>query len=223
MLIAIEGIDGSGKGTQARRLATELDCRFISFPQYNYTFFSSLVKKYLVGELGDIDANHPLLVSLLYSLDRWEYVKKTQEYDPLVDGRTVVFDRYVSSNVAHQGAKLPAGPAREQLLTQIERIEFDVLGLPRPDLTILMDIPAEYSYQRAQGRRRGVDMHEGDSAYLRATREAYRTLATDNPAWQVVNCIAAGSRERNEDEIAQEISQIVKQFKEDNTHVGANR
>src|SRR5580704_15426600 len=120
-LIAIEGIDGSGKGTQSRILVERLrqsgrKVELISFPRYEETFFGRLIGSFLNGQFGTLDQVHPVLVSLLFAGDRFESRPKLEKALATCD--VVVLDRYVASNVAHQGAKI-LGADRETLCRSI--------------------------------------------------------------------------------------------------------
>ena len=116
MLIAIEGIDGSGKGTQTRllekRLANEgWGVSMFSFPRYNETFFGREVGNYLDGKFGGLEAVDPKFSSLLYALDRYETAPLIEE--ALARGNIVICDRYVGSNIAHQCARVPKNKVTE--------------------------------------------------------------------------------------------------------------
>jgi dTMP kinase len=133
-LIAIEGIDGSGKGTQAQLLLQRLEeqgrrATLLSFPRYEATFFGRTVGEYLNGAFGSLGQVHPFFASLLFAGDRFE--SRTVLTDALAANDVVVLDRYVASNVAHQAARL-AGEARRQLIEAIERVEFEITGCRGP-------------------------------------------------------------------------------------------
>ncbi|MFO1019900.1 MAG: hypothetical protein U0903_04295 [Planctomycetales bacterium] len=127
-LIDIEGIDGSGKGTQAALLQKRLQAEgfrtsLISFPRYKETFFGGRVASFLNGQFGTLEQVDPFLVSLLYAGDRLE--SREWLLEQIAQHDVVIFDRYVSSNLAHQGSK-KTGAAREELIRAIERIEFEI-------------------------------------------------------------------------------------------------
>lgn len=216
MLIAIEGIDGSGKGTQAARLADSLTrsgkrVSLLSFPRYDATFFGRAVGQFLNGRFGSLAEANPFLVSLLFAGDRFESRKLLRQ--EIEDNDIVVLDRYVASNVAHQGAKLPAGQ-RPELIEFVERLEFGVYELPRPDVTLLLDLPAETA-QTLIGRKQARsyteeshDLQEADREYLENVRQMYLTLAAGSPNWRIVNSLE-GDRLRTIDEIAEELLSVV--------------
>ena len=212
LLLAIEGIDGAGKGTQAARLAETAaghgrSVASFSFPLYDDNPFSRAVADYLNGEFGTADEVHPELAALLYAGDRFHarprIVSALQEHD------LVVCDRYVASNQAHQGAKL-TGEARRRLLDWLEEVEFGEFALPRPQLVILLDAPVALA-RRLVGRKaaRGyttleADIHEADAAHSGATREVYLELA-GRADWQVVSTAGDDGGARDVDDIAAEI------------------
>lgn len=199
-LIAIEGIDGSGKGTHAKLLlerfrADGSRAALLSFPRYSDTRFGGLVGEYLNGRFGSLDEVHPLLASLLFAGDRFE--SRTVLLDALETHDVVICDRYIASNVAHQAAKRTAGE-REELIGRIEAIEFGVFGLPRPDRTILLDLSV-WNAKRliAKKAKRSYtdqteDLHESDGVYLGAVGDVYRSRQTADASWRRVDCEREG-------------------------------
>jgi dTMP kinase len=212
LLLAIEGIDGAGKGTQAARLAetaAEHGCRVasFSFPLYDGNPFSRAVADYLNGEFGAADEVHPELAALLYAGDRLH--ARPRIVSALQESDLVVCDRYVASNQAHQGGKL-RGEARRRLLDWLEEVEYGEFALPRPQLVILLDAPVALA-RRLVGRKaaRGyttleADIHEADAVHSSATREVYLELA-ERDDWRVVSTAGDDGAARDVDEIAAEI------------------
>jgi dTMP kinase len=213
VLIAIEGIDGSGKGTQARLLVERLNASgqsaaLLSFPRYEATFFGRAVGEFLNGRFGSLAEAHPFLVSLLYAGDRFESRDTLQKLVARHD--VVVLDRYVPSNVAHQAAKLD-GAERERLIEWIETVEHGIYELPRPDLVILLDIDvaaARSLIARKQARSytdRAADLQEADAAYLARVRELYLQLAARSGEWRRVEGLRQDRTIRSVEEVASEI------------------
>lgn len=211
-LIVIAGTDGSGKATQSERLierlqAHSIPCAGIEFPQYDKTFFGDMVARYLNGEFGDHDAIGPYLASILYAGDRWQAKDRLHAW--LAEGKTVVCNRYVSANQGHQGGKIADPAERARFLEWLDRLEFEVFGIPRPNLVVflhvspevsqsLVDKKGERSYLKA-GKR---DIHEASLDHLRNAEQAYCRLAETNPNWVRIECAPSG-RLLGEEEIAE--------------------
>lgn len=217
-LIAIEGIDGSGKGTQASRLLKQLQSEgrtaaLLSFPRYNETRFGRAIGAFLNGHFGNLEQVHPQLASLLFAGDRFESRGILEKL--LRDHEVVICDRYVASNVAHQAAKLD-GPAQAELTGWIEQIEYEVYALPRPDLTLLMDLPVVTAQELITKKAtrvytsRDADLHEADAEYLQRVRELYRSMARAHSSWIEIAVGSDGSPRPPED-VGQEILEIVHQ------------
>ncbi|HZS24145.1 MAG TPA: hypothetical protein VFA30_04065 [Gaiellaceae bacterium] len=212
VLLAIEGIDGSGKGTQAARLAERAADRghsvaSFSFPMYDGNPFSSAVADYLNGEFGSAEEVHPELAAMLYAGDRFHARPRLVEAVATHD--LVVCDRYVGSNAAHQGAKL-RGAARARLLDWLEEVEYGEFALPRADLVVLLDAPVALARKLvALKAERGyttleADIHEADAALSGETRELYLELARRG-GWRVVSTEGDDGAARDVDEVAAEV------------------
>ncbi len=215
-LVAIEGIDGSGKGTQAKRLLQRLEAdgqqaALLSFPRYGETFFGRTVGEYLNGAFGSLGQVHPLFAALLFAGDRFE--SRPVLRDALAGHDVVVLDRYVASNIAHPAARLE-GAERARLVEAIERLEFEIYQMPRPDLVVLLDLSVA-SAQRLIAKKparsytdRSADIQEADAEYLTRVRDLYLDLARREPDWSVISCERQGSL-RSVDEIGDEIARVV--------------
>jgi len=157
LLIAIEGIDGSGKGTQAGRLHQKcqeqgVTSSLIGFPRYDQTLFGKSIGDFLNGRFGQLDEVNPFLASLLYAGDRFE--SRDHISKMISSNQVVIFDRYIPSNIAHQGAKL-SGEERAEFIQWIEQIEYEIYNMPRLDLAILLDLPADHA-QKTRCRKTGA-------------------------------------------------------------------
>ena len=193
-LIAFEGCDGTGKSTQAalltKRLSEEeLLVKMLKFPNYDSPS-SGPVKMYLGGELAkDPNAVSPYAASMLYAVDRFCSFRSDWKKD-YEDGILLVSDRYTTSNMIFQGAKLQ-GPERKAYLEWLKDTEYKKLGLPVPDLVFYLDLPVEVSEkllkQRSVRTGQGEDIHEIDLNYQRAVRDAGLEIA-QNEGWTVINC-----------------------------------
>ncbi|MCA9053729.1 MAG: dTMP kinase [Planctomycetaceae bacterium] len=213
MLIAIEGIDGSGKGTQAARLVETLksegtSAALFGFPRYSETFFGARIGEFLNGRFGSLADVHPFLAALMFAGDRWE--SKEVLADLLDRHDVVVLDRYVASNVAHQACKRDGGE-RDELAARILQLEFDVYGLPRPDRVILLDIPAEISRTLVARKAKRdytdseADLQEADGAYQHRVRTLYLELCERDPAWRKISVTDVTGALRSIEEIAREV------------------
>jgi dTMP kinase len=200
LLLDFEGIDGSGKGTQAQRLharliSERLRCALISFPRYSQTLFGRAVGDFLNGRFGSLDQVHPFLVSLLFAGDRFE--SKGLLCDALREHDVVVLDRYVPSNIAHQAAKLQ-GAERAALIRQILEIEHSIYGLPKADLVLHLDLPVSQAQalvaRKAQRdyTEQAADIQEADAGYLAHVAEVYHALAQSEPHWCRIECCPEG-------------------------------
>jgi dTMP kinase len=217
VLLELEGIDGSGKGTQAARLADRARAAgwtvaTFSFPTYDGNPFSNAVAGYLNGDFGTADEVHPELASLLYAADRFH--AKPRIVEAIATHDLVILDRYVASNAAHQGAKLQ-GEERRRLLDWLDAVEYGEFGLPRPDRVVLLDAPVALA--RALVSRKGergyttleADIHEADAGHTAATRDVYLELAARG-GWLVVSAVGDDGELRDIDEIADEIWEHVR-------------
>ncbi|WP_145170174.1 thymidylate kinase [Gimesia aquarii] len=212
LLIAIEGIDGSGKGTQAERLLAKLKqegiaASLVGFPRYDQTLFGKSIGDFLNGRFGQLDEVNPFLASLLYAGDRFE--SRDHILKMIESTQVVIFDRYIPSNIAHQGAKL-SGKERSEFIQWIEQIEYQIFGLPRLDLAILLDLPADYAQKLvAEKQARSytekiADLQEADQSYLANVRQVYLHLAEVNQHWRKINSLNEDQL-RSIDEIGDEI------------------
>ena len=217
-LIAIEGIDGAGKGTQARHLVDRLVSSGIStvslqFPRYSETTFGGAIGDFLNGRFGALDEVHPQLASVLYAGDRFESRHVLQQAIDQHD--VVVLDRFTGSNLAHQSAKLD-GAERLELIKWIDHVEHVIFGLPRPDLNILIDISSSWSRELVS--RKGdrdytedeADIQESNLPYLERVRDCYLTIAAQHDNWRVIESLNDQRELRSVSDISDEIFEVLK-------------
>jgi len=213
-LIVFEGIDGSGKSTQFEMLCGRFadegrDFMRVRFPRYDKPS-SALLKMYLNGEFGDDpDAVNAFAASSFYAVDRFaSFVQDWRGY--YESGGLVLTDRYTTSNALHQGAKLPPD-SRERFFKWLYEYEFDLIGLPAPDLVMFLDINAEQAARRLRSRQAETDttgdIHEKDISYLEKCAQCGKQAALLYD-WHEISCIEE-ERERTEDEIHAEIYDII--------------
>lgn len=193
-LIVIEGLDGSGKATQAARLydalcAAGYSCRKITFPNYGSPFCQP-VEQYLAGALGSHpDDVNAYAASVLYTIDR--FASFQQDWKRFYEeGGILVADRYTTSNAVHQCSKLPPEQWK-QFTDWLFELEYEKVGIPRPDQVIYLDVDPKVSQKLLAGRYHGdeakKDIHEKDAAYLARSREAAHWCA-DALGWDTIAC-----------------------------------
>ena len=214
-LIVIEGTDGSGKSTQFKLLteavaASGREFQKLVFPQYKEES-SALIRMYLGGQFGDKPSDvNAYAASAFYAVDRYASYKKVwgEWYE---NGGLVLSDRYTTSNAVHQASKEPE-ETRGEFLRWLYEFEYDKLGLPRPDLTIYLDVPTEYTEKLMRSREAATgthaDIHEQDLTYLATCRRMGRAAA-EYYGWTVIHCVRDGAMRSIED-IHQEIYSHVK-------------
>ena len=213
-LIVLEGLDGSGKATQAKLLAAHLkeqgfSVREITFPNYE-SDSSALVKMYLAGQFGQHpDDVNAYAASSFYAVDRYASYKKDwgSFYE---NGGIIIADRYTTSNAVHQCSKLP--PEQwESFLGWLFDFEFHLLGLPAPDEVIYLQVDPAVSQklmtQRYHGDESRKDVHEKDTEYLARSRRAAEYCAA-HLGWAVVHC-TSGDNMRSIEDIQAEVQEIV--------------
>ncbi len=210
LLLTVEGLDGSGKGTQSRLLLESLrekgvPARLVSFPDYDHPS-SALVKMYLAGEFGgnpgDVNA---YAASSFFAVDRYASYRKYWR-DALLSGECVIADRYTTSNMVYQLSKLPRAEW-EGFLSWVRDFEYGKLGLPEPDATVYLDMPIEVSQRLLSGRYGGdeakKDIHESSRAYLETCRGA-ALFAAGELSWRMISC-ASGNNPKTVEEIRGEV------------------
>lgn len=194
--IAIEGIDGSGKRTQLDLLAQAFDGRGIpylrvSFPRYD-SFFGKLVARFLNGDFGTLGQVDPHLSALLYAGDRFESKREIER--AIASGKTILADRYVASNLAHQTARV-ATDQRSAFIAWLRKLEYELYALPQEDLVIYLQLPAHEAHrlialkQVRKYTELRRDLLEADVRHLEAAAQIYDSLAAGRN-WATVNCSA---------------------------------
>jgi dTMP kinase len=194
-LIVLDGLDGSGKATQLKRLVERLQkeghsTATFDFPQYDRPF-GAMVGRYLRGEFGELNSLPTEVPTILYALDR--YAVKDDIQKELEAGKVVVLNRYTPSNLGFQSAKLPAGKERDRFISWISELES---RLPQPDLVIFLDVPRTFTRflmgnkslrDYLQGEKE--DIHEKNDPYQQEVEKVYRKLASTRKSWRKINCI----------------------------------
>jgi len=211
-LIVIEGADGSGKATQTKLLKAYLEQKnypveTIDFPRYWDSFHGKTIARYLKGEFGDVDSVSPYLISLAYSLDRATAKREMNSW--LREGKIVLANRYATSNMAHQAAKLPESK-REHFLNWLMELEYKVNKIPKEDLVIYLHVPTATAQVLIQNRGRKGDIHEKNYAYLTETAKMYETFSKKFKHWVKINCVDKNGILRTKENIHKEVVKVLK-------------
>ena len=200
-LIVIDGTDGSGKTTQVELLADALiekghNLERIEFPQYNQKS-AGLVEEYLSGKYGRADEVDAKITSMFYAMDRYDASFKIRQW--LEDGKVVIANRYVGSNMGHQGSKISDPEERKAFLLWLDDLEFGHFKLPRPDINIVLHVESEIAQNLAKTRGREDwvgkkrDIHEEDINHLRAAEQTYLEIAENYPQFKLIKCTKDGN------------------------------
>jgi dTMP kinase len=215
-LIAVEGVDGSGKRTQVELLAKALrlrgyDVLQTGFPIYESTF-GKLIGQFLDGQLGPLEKVDARFTALLYAGDRLE--AKPMLEAALRRGEIVLVDRYIGSNLAHQGSR-HAAEGRAEFLDWIRHVEYEIYGLPRELLVIYLRVPpAEAQKMVARKAARGYttatqDLQEASLHHLETAATVYDTLAQNAPWTTIQSFDATAGCMRSPQGIAEELLRVV--------------
>jgi len=200
--IVIEGTDGSGKGEQTIRLVKRIkdsgkEVSPFDFPRYNEPS-SWFISEYLNGRFGTLEEVSPKTASIFYALDRYAAAPAIRA--ALDKNNIVISNRYVASNLGHQGSKYNSSDERKKYFEWNYDLEYNINGIPKPDLNIILHVPAEIAQalvdkklerQYLGGKKR--DLHEADISHLKRTEETYKQLAELFPDdFTVVECVENG-------------------------------
>ena len=211
MFIVLEGLDGAGKSTQIRMLRQlfadrGVESEYVHFPRFDSPVYGQLIARFLRGEFGGVQEVDPYLVALIFAGDRADAAPQIWQW--LAEGKAVVLDRYVYSNVGFQCAKLPAGEERDRLADWIVNLEFGHNALPRPDLSLFLDVPFAFTERKLSEVREGddrdylqggQDIHEASLQLQQDVRSVYLASAAKDPSLRVVDCSdASGAMESPE-------------------------
>ena len=200
MFIVLEGLDGAGKSTQIRMLRQlfadrGVESEYVHFPRFDSPVYGQLIARFLRGEFGGVQEVDPYLVALIFAGDRADAAPQIRQW--LAEGKAVVLDRYVYSNVGFQCAKLPAGEERDRLADWIVNLEFGHNALPRPDLSLFLDVPFAFTERKLSEVREGddrdylqggQDIHEASLQLQQDVRSVYLASAAKDPSLRVVDC-----------------------------------
>lgn len=220
ILIAIDGVDASGKQTQTEILKKRLEAegkevKLVSFPAYDKPS-STLVKMYLDGAFGDKPSDvNAYATSTLFAADRFA-TYRTDWGKAYETGTVIIADRYVSSNLIHQASKIENEHDKDKFLEWLDDLEHGVYELPRPDVTIFLDMPPEYGAKLMRDRANKAngeskkDIHESDFSYL---EKSYKNAVyvAERFGWKKILCVK-DEQIRPVEEIGEDIYSVVKEL-----------
>lgn len=200
MFIVLEGLDGAGKSTQIAKLrelfhSRGIESEYLHFPRFDAPVYGELIARFLRGDLGTVDAVNPYLVALLYAGDRADAAATIRRW--IGEGKVVIVDRYVYSNIGYQCAKIADAEERARLREWILKTEFEEFAIPRPDLSLFLDVPFEFTAKKLTETREGddraylngsKDIHEASLDLQRRVREVYIDAAQLGNDIEVVDC-----------------------------------
>lgn len=199
-LIVLEGLDGAGKSTQLRLLRERVAksghaTEFMHFPRTATPLYGETIARFLRGDFGGPDQVDPYTVALLFAGDRAQAGPMLKRW--LDEGRYVFLDRYVYSNIGFQCAKIDDPEARRRLKNWILELEFEIYAIPRPDVSLFLDVPFRFTETRLASPRGGSDrdylqggkdIHEVSLDLQRTVREVYIDASKDDTSLRIINC-----------------------------------
>lgn len=208
-LIVFEGIDGSGKSTQTKLLINRLrkegfKTAFIDFPQHGQKS-AGLVDEYLRGKYGSAEEVSPYPASIFYACDRFDTSFKIRKW--LKKGKIVIADRYIGSNIGHQGGKIKNKKSRKKYFKWLYDLEYRIFKIPKPDINFILKVPPHVGYllsgkitDKKKKEKKEIylgkkkkDIHEKDLIHLINTEKAYLHVAEEFPKdFKVIECFQNG-------------------------------
>ena len=206
MLTVLEGLDGAGKSTQLRMISDYLascgkEVEYLHFPRYDAPVFGGMIARYLRGDYGAIDSVHPQIVALLFAEDRRSAAPLLRKM--LDEGRCVILDRYVYSNIAFQCSKTASDEEARALRDWIFDIEYRQFGIPVPDLNLFLDVPISFVDDRLHETREGDDrsylegkndIHEADIGFQKRVRAIYLEQCEADASFRRIDCSGPDGR-----------------------------
>lgn len=193
----IEGTDGSGKTVQFELLSKRLaaagfEVAKFDFPQYGKPS-AYFVEQYLSEKYGTEGEVGPYRASVFYGVDRFDIGRQIEEW--IAAGRIVLANRYVPSNMGHQGGKIADEEERRKFLQWVYEFEYGVMGIPRPTLSAILHVSAEIAFElkKAQRSEKKRDIHEGNLGHLKRAERAYLALPKLFPSdFTLIECVRDG-------------------------------
>lgn len=220
--IVIDGTDGTGKTTQLSLLKDKLlalgyEVETADFPQYGQKS-AGLVEEYLSGKYGSAEEVGPYKGSIFYAVDRFDASFKIKRW--LEEGKIVISNRYVAANMAHQGSKIANDIERKIYFNWLHDLEYNIFGIPRPDVVLILHIKAEVAQALAQNKESserkqqsgsglvGKDIHEKDINHLKMAEKVYLEIAENFSGFELVEC-EQGGQLMSREEIHEKITGLI--------------
>ena len=221
MFIVLEGLDGAGKSTQIKLLrqlfaSRGIESEYVHFPRFDSPVFGELIARFLRGELGSVEIVDPYIVALLFAGDRADMAPQIRAWQ--AEGKVVIVDRYVYSNIGYQCAKLATEEQRAKLKQWILDTEYGYYNIPRPDLSLFLDVPFAFTAKSLTAQREGddraylngsKDIHESSLDLQQMVRNVYLEAAKTDDALEVINCSNAEGGMDTPEGIFARIEQVV--------------
>ena len=197
MFIVLEGLDGAGKSTQIKMLLASrgIETEYVHFPRFDAPIYGDLIARFLRGELGSLEQVNPYIVALLYAGDRADMASRIREW--LDADKVVIADRYVYSNIGYQCAKIAKMEERKRLKEWILHLEYEYNRIPRPDISLFLDVPFDFTVKKLTAVREGddrnylkggADIHESSLSLQEQVRRVYLDAAAEGNDITVIGC-----------------------------------
>jgi dTMP kinase len=224
-LIVIDGTDGSGKATQVALLEKKLKqdgkiVKIVDFPEYYKNFFGAFIGHCLSEQYYNFINVHPKIASVLYAADRHESAEEMRSW--LKKGFIVIANRYVSANQIHQGGKIKNTKKRNDFIKWLDKMEYEVFDIPRPDITLYLSLPIEIVLRLLKTRdsskmkraylKKKKDVHEADVDFLKNSIKSALKLEKEVPNFIKIDCAPKGeilSREDIHEIIYEKVKKII--------------
>ena len=224
-LIVIDGTDGSGKATQVALLTEHLKkegykVKIVDFPEYYKNFFGAFIGHCLSEQYYNFLGVHPKIASVLYAADRWQSSEEMREW--LRKGYIVIANRYVSANQIHQGGKISNTKKRNDFIKWLNEMEYEVFGIPKPDVTFYLSLPIEIVLELLDTRgsskmkrkylKRNKDVAESDRTHLENSIKSAMWLAKTQVNWAKINCSEKGKilpREKIHEMVYEKVKKVI--------------
>ncbi len=220
-LIVIDGTDGSGKGTQTELILKYLEekkvkNKYIDFPRYYTSFHGRMVGRYLAGEFGSLESSSPYLTSLFYALDR--LTARDEIVDWLEEGNTVVANRYTTSSMAFQTARIEK-EKRPEFLQWLYDMEYKEHKLPKEDVVIFLYVPVEISQKlieqkakREYTKGKKKDINEANVAYQKEVLSLYLELSKKHKHWEVIKCVDSKGELMSIEQVHEKVVKVLEKY-----------